>query len=231
MEHPVLLYEDAQFRLFRLITGEKWKENCYLIADNPTKEAVVIDPGYDSGEMIDLICRSRYRLSHILFTHAHHDHIAGAEEISDYFSVDCVVHPDDKRVLMHTGTYGLRFAGRKAIRPKRVRWLDKETLCRLSERGIEILHTPGHSKGSLCFFYKQFVFSGDTLIKHGIGRTDLPEGDKASIIDSIHSLMELCRIKQSQVLYPGHGMSWSAEEAKRWWDSQDVRQVSEHKKF
>lgn len=221
----------GSFQVITLVTGEKWKENCYLLADLETKEAVLVDPGYDSEAIIDLVQKERYTLRDILITHAHHDHIAGVKKISDYFTIPCTVAVEDKRVLMHSPMYSIRFAQRKMDRPQNIQWINEKILDNFVNRGLYILPTPGHSQGGICIFFRQIIFTGDTLIKNYIGRTDLPEGNREQIIGSINKLIEQGNKRGSAILYPGHGEKWTLQEAQHWWNHQNGEQLQELNTF
>lgn len=227
MRENIKIDEYETFQVMKIVTGQEWKENCYLIVDLPTKSAIIIDPGYDCEEIITIIEKEKYTLKYILITHAHHDHIAGVQKLSEHFSMPCIVHLEDKRVLMHSPMYSVRFAKRKLERPQNVQWLNKELLSELEKYGIEILHTPGHSHGGICIFFHQVIFTGDTLVKNYLGRTDLPEGNKSEIVQSINHLLSKGRQMKSTSLYPGHGDNWTLREAQNWWNNQNIEYIQE----
>lgn len=207
------------FKVVKKISEQELRENSYLIADTKTNNAIVIDPGYDSEYLIRVIENEGYSLKYILITHAHHDHIAGVQAFSEYFSLPCTIHLEDKRMLMHSSMYSIRFARRQMDRPNNIQWLSDKLLGELEQHGIYILHTPGHSRGSICIFFQHVIFTGDTLVKNYLGRTDLPEGDKTKILQSVDRLINKGRKMNSLMLYPGHGENWSLLEAQQWWNN------------
>ena len=219
------------FTLYRISTGGRWKENSYLVVDQATKNSILIDPGYDSEWLIAVIEENGYSLKHIILTHAHHDHIAGVQDISEYFCLPCILHPADKRVLMHAPMYGIQFAKRTVKRPKDVLWLDEAVGRELANEGLCILHTPGHSKGGICVFFRQLIFTGDTLVREYLGRTDLPEGDREKIIDSVNQIFVQAKEKSSRIIYPGHGERWGVDEAHTWWQNQIGENIKELNMF
>lgn len=208
------------------VPQEKWKENCYLLIVGNT--CFLIDPGFGCEGIISYIKEHGYNLKEIIVTHAHHDHIASVQAISEAFSVACIIHPDDKRLFMHAPMYSIRFAKRPLVRPKNVEWLTNNVASRLREDGLGIMHTPGHSQGGICVFFKQILFTGDTVVQGYLGRTDLPEGNRLQIIESAKKIFTQAVDKKVQFIYPGHGDMWTMKEALNWW--QDGRQRYEEKK-
>jgi glyoxylase-like metal-dependent hydrolase (beta-lactamase superfamily II) len=216
----------GSFKVSVFVTGEKWRQNCYLLTEG--RNAVLIDPGYDvEKRVIEEIEENSYLLQHLLVTHAHHDHLAGAQKLSEYFSLPLTVHSADKRVLMHAPMYSSAFAGKSLQRPGNIRWLDEKTARELADWGIDLLHTPGHTKGGISIFYRQSVFSGDTLFRHYLGRTDLPEGSRDQLLKSVESFFARAVEKGVLYIYPGHGDKWRLKEALDWWSKKDYRELKE----
>lgn len=217
MNNKIFEQERKEFKIMRVITGGSWKENSYLIYDLRQNIQYVVDPGYgcypllkpfiDNGSQSDV---KRF----ILVTHPHHDHIAGAEELSEKTSLPCLINPEDKRVYMHVSTYALKFSGHMLKRPENVQWIDKKTEEALMDNGVEVIKTPGHTAGSVCYDFGEFIITGDTLLKEKIGRTDLPGSDRSSLDKSIDTLTSL----SDKIIYPGHGEYWNIEHARIWWD-------------
>jgi hydroxyacylglutathione hydrolase len=224
------IHEDAYigYKIITCIAKGKWQENCYMIVRDG--KVVLIDPGFDCEEVITYIKTHGYNLGTIIITHAHHDHIASANVISEAFSLPCIVHLLDKKLLMHAPMYSMRFAKRQLKIPQNIRWLDKQVIDELLREGFDILHTPGHSHGGICIFFKNIVFSGDTIVKDYLGRTDLPEGNREQIIVSANKIFENIKAKNTSIIYPGHGTKWSTKEALQWWEN-GHKQYVEQKTF
>ncbi len=173
----------------------------YLIGDRQTGEAVAIDPAYDIPGILEVLEADGMRCVGALATHYHPDHvggtmggfsIAGVDELLGQVSVPIHVQADEAPWVL------------------RVTNLDEKDLVQhasgdvvqVGEIPIELIHTPGHTPGSQCFFVADRLVSGDTLFLEGCGRTDLPGGDPAALYDSL--TQKLAKVPNDSVLFPGH---------------------------
>lgn len=194
-----------------------WRENCYLLI-LPNKDCFIIDPGFACETICSYIEAHGYLAKGILLTHAHHDHLASAEFISRHFNIPCILNEADKRILMHAPMYSLRFAQQLIKRPENIVWLSDSFENTLAEEyGIHVFHTPGHTPGGVCFRYRDILFSGDTIVKEYVGRTDLPGSNRAQLDESVNRLLKNHTLSDDMVMYPGHGMAWTMKEARIWW--------------
>ncbi len=172
----------------RIIVGPI-ETNCYLVGDEATKETIIIDPGDDAGKIFSAIKENGLKPKFILLTHNHPDHTGALKKIKDNFNIECLdVGDGDKLELGNLKTLTLAKGEVGAPTLKGV--------------GIEVLATPGHSEESVCFIIDNLIFSGDTLFKGGIGRTDLEGGDYNEIQKSLKRLMEFPDYFK---VWPGHG--------------------------
>jgi hydroxyacylglutathione hydrolase len=208
-------YEYGGCRITCFVTGGQWKQNTYIIIHKESLNAIVIDPGDNATFIIRQIEDEEGRLTHILLTHPHHDHVGAVSELSEYFGIDCELHKQDVRLLKQVSTYALTFA-HKTIAPI-TRFQPFETpYISEEEPVIRALHTPGHTKGGVCYLFDGFVFTGDTLLNRFIGRTDFPGGSLTDLHRSVTAL--LAELVDDTLIFPGHGKPWSAGEAKKWWN-------------
>lgn len=207
----------GEYRIVRIVTGEAWRENCYLVTHVPSGEMALVDPGDDADSVIQAVLGGGTRLHHILLTHAHHDHVGAVAALCRRFGLACDVHKDDVRLLRRAALYAMRFA-RKQIEPPApfCAFEDKPAL-RLGGRFVQVIHTPGHTSGSVCYDFGGFVFTGDTLLYQRVGRTDLPGGDAKLLAASVSRLVE--RLPGDTVMFPGHGRPWTLAEASSWWST------------
>jgi len=178
--------------------------NCYLIGDEATREGVVIDPGGDSDSILAAIKAEGLTIRYILNTHAHFDHMAANEPLLAATGALLALHPADAELLATGG--GGRWFGLPFISSPNpdVELVDGQEL-KVGGLQLKVLHTPGHSPGHVAFYLSEerVLFSGDALFKNGIGRTDLPGGDYATLIASIRR--KLLSLPDETVVYPGHG--------------------------
>jgi hydroxyacylglutathione hydrolase len=196
-------------RIKRIVNG-KWEENCYIVSNETS--TVIIDPGGNAGQVTDHIRMHDLKVLAIINTHAHFDHIGAVAELAELYDCPFYLHSGDQRLLRSANLYMTLFLGEKPITiPKVDFFLDKiaSTLV-FDNLTIEVLHTPGHTDGSVCFLTGSNLFTGDTLLKGAIGRLDLPGGNKEKMIASLHTMANL---PGNLVIYPGHGeeSSLSAE--------------------
>lgn len=181
--------------------------NCYVLSKN--QQAVVIDPGGESHIITNFLEKEELSLEAILLTHAHFDHIGGVDDLRKSHSVDVYMHklekdwlenPELNRSLLFLG-------GNEGIKTSAPEHLLSEGHNKVGSFEFDIIHTPGHSPGSISFVFKEdnIVISGDVLFHHGIGRTDLPDG---SIEELAHSIInKLYKLPDDFTVYPGHGTS------------------------
>src|SRR6201997_2504074 len=165
-----------------------FEQNCTILWDEPSKKAVVIDPGGDVPKIQAAIKQSNVRVEKIWLTHGHIDHVGGAAELRDALKVPIEgPHIADKYLLDNVVASGARFGmtGVRDFAPDR--WLDEGDQVSIGELPFDILHCPGHSPGSVVFFNKQMRFAhvGDVLFNGSVGRSDLPGGNHATLISSI----------------------------------------------
>ena len=177
--------------------------NCYLIEDEATGEMAVIDPADLSDELIKAIDERGGKLSYILLTHGHYDHITGAAELCErYHPTVCACETEVKLIaepaLNLSQNHGLTIAPFTVDRPLK----DGDTVM-LGESEIRFIQTPGHTAGSGCYIVDDCIFSGDTLFCTSVGRTDFPT---SSMRDMMQSVARLKNLEGDYNVYPGHDM-------------------------
>ena len=186
------------------ITVGMFQENCYLYACPQTREAVIIDPGDEPERILQTIQELKLIPKYIINTHGHIDHICAIDAVSAVYPVPLAIHPAD--VPMYTDTRTASMFGREAplVKRKPDILLQEGDQITFGTLKLEILHTPGHTRGGICLVSRPYcVFSGDTLFHRGIGRTDLEGGNYAEIIQSIRS--KLYTLEDDLVVFSGHG--------------------------
>lgn len=171
------------------------RSNCYIISEE--NRALIIDPGYESDEVLKYIRKNELTIEAIYLTHGHPDHVGGVKQIKDLF--ECVVYaPHKDRIWMGKSSYNQ--IGYEI--PVDVWVHDLETFEALGHL-FTIYETPGHSEGSTVLHVNNIVFSGDTLFFQSIGRTDIPLSDPQVIYQSIKRMYQL--FDEDTLVYPGHG--------------------------
>lgn len=185
------------------IVIEALSVNCYVVAGGDG-DAVVIDPGGEPGLVTDCVAENRLRVHAVLATHAHHDHVGAASDLVDEYGVPFCLHPDDGDLLRRANFYRTLLLGEEAIRIPRVdAQLVDGAVLHLGALRVEVVHTPGHTPGCVCFEIGGGLFTGDTIMAEGFGRTDLPGGDRKALDASVARLTR--RYAPTTALHPGHG--------------------------
>ena len=179
-----------------------YQTNCYIIHDDTSTSCCVIDPGYTPQVVLDYLEKQQLSVDAILLTHGHFDHVGGVKEIAAETGCKVYLCEDDLSMppmmtagkLFYTDTYR-----------------DGDVLS-LSGLSIRVLHTPGHTPGSVCLVVENSIFSGDTLFQRSCGRTDLPGGDWDTICAS---LKRLGALEGNYFVHPGHGGATTLAEERR----------------
>lgn len=183
--------------------------NCYFLTDNKASETAVVDPGADGDRLLEKLSEKELRCTKILLTHAHFDHIMSLEMVRRATGAKVYVHTDDAKLLCDDErNLAKGFTGESlSCRPADI-LLSNGDIVTLGEEKLRVLHTPGHTPGSVCYITDGAILSGDTLFRGDIGRYDLPGGDYDALI---RSLAKLSALTGEYKIYPGHGASTSLE--------------------
>lgn len=178
--------------------------NCYIIFNESTNEALIIDPPDQAPALKVKIEELELSPVAILLTHGHFDHIMAAGDLAAAFGIPVLAGEDEKTLLEDYNLNGSRMV-RKNYTLSADRFLkDKEELI-LGGMRIKVIHTPGHTAGGVCYYFEEekVLISGDTLFLESIGRTDLPTGDQYTLLESIRR--KLMVLPEEVFVYPGHG--------------------------
>lgn len=178
--------------------------NCYVVGDAATKEAVVVDPGGDAALLTEDLDRRGLKVTAIVATHAHFDHLIAGEALRAHTGAPFHLHAADRFLLDWWHESGRLFLGVELPPPPAIDADAAEGLVLVAgETRLEVLHTPGHSPGSISLVSADALFSGDALFAGSVGRTDLPGGDANVLFDAIRS--KLFAFDDATPVYPGHG--------------------------
>lgn len=175
--------------------------NCYILGDSG--EGAIIDCGVKAGEVKEVIEKAGLKIKYIILTHGHIDHIAEVDRIREITGAKVVMHKDDAQSLSNSMLNGSTLLGSSAEFKSADGILNHGDVLEVGGLKLEVIHTPGHTPGGICIKVEDKVFTGDTLFRTSIGRTDLGNGNYGDIINSIKT--RLMTLDESVTVYPGHG--------------------------
>jgi hydroxyacylglutathione hydrolase len=198
--------------LTRLAVGA-FSANCYVVGSGKTGEGLVIDPGGDAKEIINTINITRLKIKYIILTHGHADHIAALYDIKSYTGAPVAIHRADVNFLLGPKEYSVMWGISYRTPDNPDRLLDEGDFIEIGDLRLKVIHTPGHTPGSICLQMDNKIFTGDTLMYRGIGMTYLPGSSRRQLIDSIQS--QLLVLPDEIQLYPGHGRQTAVGDERR----------------
>ncbi|MBN2429078.1 MAG: MBL fold metallo-hydrolase [Deltaproteobacteria bacterium] len=198
-------------RIHTLVVGAL-QVNCYIVACEETRQAIVIDPG-DEGERIwEVVSAEGYELKQIVNTHGHFDHLGGNKFLVEKSGAQLLIHELDLNLLKTITGHAAKFGLEVEPSPVPDRFLSDGDILKIGRLEARVLHTPGHSPGGICLLMGEHLFSGDTLFARSVGRTDLPGGDFATLLEGIRR--QLLPLPDATVVHPGHGPDTTIGEEK-----------------
>ena len=188
-------------QIHSLVVGQL-RTNCYILQSG--KEAMVVDPGDEPERIVRFVKDIPVTPTRILATHTHFDHVLGVDVVRRAIKTPFLIHHDDLPMLESMQSRVREFMGFEVPPPPKVDSCvyDGEIL-NIGDEKVRVIHTPGHSPGSISVYGGGFVLTGDALFNQSIGRTDLPGGDLSTLLNSIRD--KLFSLEDETIVYPGHG--------------------------
>lgn len=196
-------------KLNTLVVGPL-EENCYIVYDEESKKALIVDPGAEAAHIIAMIEEESLQPQLIVNTHGHWDHVGAVTELKEKYGIPFYLHADDEEWLREPLCHLLGQGTTSAVTVDHT--IDDGTVLMLGDEPLRVIHTPGHTKGGCVLWLENanIAFTGDTLFKGTIGRTDFPGGSYEDILTSVQKKM--AALPDQCVVYPGHGpkstMAW-----------------------
>lgn len=197
------IFNGGLIMIFKSMSLGPLGTNCYIVHN--VNDAIVIDPSGDPEKIIKYLNDKTLTPKAILLTHGHFDHIGGVDQVRNYYDINVYIHEEESAWLENPKLNGsLLFMGSEIKTKSAEHYLTPGKL-QIGTISFDIIHTPGHSPGSVSFIFheQEHVISGDVLFNRGIGRTDLPGGDIKQLEQSIRN--DLYKLPESYIVSPGHG--------------------------
>jgi len=175
---------------------------CYLVGDESSRTCALIDPAFDTRKILDEVKKGGHELTHIINTHCHSDHSAGNAAIMAATDAKLLIHELDAKRLdkVLNRAFSRLLGGKGSPRPDIL--LKNGDVINIGENILKVIHTPGHTIGSICLYTDGNIFTGDTLFVGSVGRTDLPGGSIKQLLKSIHE--KIYSLPGNTTVWPGH---------------------------
>lgn len=202
--------------ILQMFTVGRLFTNCYVVGCEKTKESIIIDPGFDdqleAERVFEFIDSNALILKFIVNTHGHPDHTCGNGIVKKRFHIPLLIHEYDAHMVGKSSNKISELFGFENSSPPADMLLHDGDMVKFGKTTLKVIHTPGHSRGSISLLGEKEVFTGDTLFAGSIGRTDFPE---SSARDMTLSLRKLANLPTNLVVYPGHGPITTIAKEKR----------------
>lgn len=187
--------------------------NCYILADEATKAALVIDAPDSADIILSFLKEHDLQAQEIVLTHGHYDHILALKQLKETLQIPVAIHENGRDFLSDTVMNLAHYAGVQWTPVQADRYLKDHDCIRLGDTTLTVLHTPGHTSDCICLLTDHILLSGDTLFWHSVGRVDHPTGSLQQEIDSIKE--KLLVLDDATRVYPGHGPATTIGEERR----------------
>jgi glyoxylase-like metal-dependent hydrolase (beta-lactamase superfamily II) len=191
------------------ITAGPFQENGYIIHSDDNMDCFIIDPGDEPELYIREIENNDLNPIAILNTHGHIDHVHAVQPLKEHYSIPFYIHTNEKMIVDHYLQGCLMYGMIPNEKPVIDHWLTNENNLTIGDYNLEVIHTPGHTPGGICYQFNSDIFTGDTLFKGSIGRTDFPGGNYNTLMDSLKSLIK--NVSGNTKVHSGHGYSTTIE--------------------
>jgi glyoxylase-like metal-dependent hydrolase (beta-lactamase superfamily II) len=187
--------------LERMVVGPL-EENTYIVADEETKQAIVIDPGDEADRILEVIKDKELQVSSIICTHTHFDHVGAVGDLRKATGAEILIHEEDMQVYASARDQAAFWGYEVDDLPEPDGFLDEGDEVEAGNLKFRVIHSPGHSPGGLCLYGEGVVFTGDTIFKGSVGRTDFPGGNIEELKKSFRRVLDL---PEDTKIFSGHG--------------------------
>lgn len=192
------------------------ESNCYILGDEDSREAVVIDPGGDGPDILAMLQKEKLTVKTIINTHGHFDHVGANHALVEATGAPIAIHAADAPMLSQPSAEALFFTGGRLQPSHAAILLAENDILEFGPYKLKVLHTPGHTPGGICLVLQQepIVYVGDTLFAGSIGRTDFPGGSFEDLIHSVKT--KIFPLGDHYLVLPGHGPATTVEQERKY---------------
>jgi len=186
-----------------------FQANCWLVSNTNTKEALLIDPGDEPDKILDWVRNKGVIIKYMVATHGHLDHVAASKHLSEKLGQKLHIHREDIPILSRLRESRLGLGLPPVDPPQSVNEIEEGFIFSLGDLEFKVIHTPGHTPGSICIYGEGIIFTGDLIFLGSVGRTDLPGGDTDLLKKSLKE--KIITLPYSTKIFPGHGPETTVE--------------------
>ncbi len=188
----------------RFVSG-RWRTNCYVVADL-LLNALIVDPGSDTSAVLQFVRDKNLQVKAVLLTHGHYDHVVGVVSVVQALNVPVYMHAADKSLVSRMNLFRAIFDKDRPVEPPKIDFdLSTTTRLEFDSLTVDVIPTPGHTPGGVCFRFGEQMITGDTLLDGTVGRIDLPGANEAQLKTSLATLFAL---PADLLVNPGHGKAF-----------------------
>jgi hydroxyacylglutathione hydrolase len=201
------------------ITSGLLRQNCFLVKHIPSGDLLLIDPGGAVPDIINTINEEGGNLKLVLLTHAHFDHVGGIKPICETYKLPFWIHSADIKLLKRAPIYAISMEKRVIEISSNYKFIEGP-IVEWGGDTIEIIYTPGHTQGSVCFRFSKMIFTGDVILTEQDNKLKLPGFDDTYLTESITGILN--ELPADTILFPGHGKSETMESIILWWAKKNI---------
>jgi hydroxyacylglutathione hydrolase len=215
---PEYVVEDDDYQI-AMVTSGCLQQNTYIVKHRSSCDTILIDPGGSFEDIRDVIDLMQGKPLLVLLTHAHFDHVGGVGEIIKHYDIPFYLHNGDAKLLRRAPLYAMSFESRVITVPKTFIPVNGTSI-EWSGDVVKVIATPGHTDGSVCYLMGRLCFTGDTIMRHTVGNTNMPGASVTNLVSSINTLFT--KVPANTLLLPGHDNPWLVTDAKKWWAEKKI---------
>jgi len=199
--------------ILKTLTVGELETNCYILGDEGTRQGIIIDPGGEFTLIEKNLMELNLKIKYIVLTHGHSDHMGALTELRKRTGAQILIHQEDAEMLVEPEKNLSILSSKPVSAPDADRLLKHKDKIKIGKIELEVLQTPGHTRGSISLLTDKIIFTGDLIFYGSVGRTDLPGGSYQKLLRSIQDI--ILKFEDDTIIYPGHGPATTVGEERR----------------